>query len=120
MLVYSAFPAPALASPSPVSPVATNSKPSTAKTAQKQTANKASSEQPTPAAQGYFPYHACLQVTINQVIKKPERVLLLKATINDVYRGNYKKGSSLDFSFFDELDGPISFPNLNFLKTADK
>ncbi|MBK9622255.1 MAG: hypothetical protein IPO31_23980 [Candidatus Obscuribacter sp.] len=119
MLVYSAFPAPALASPSPVSPVATNSKPSTAKTAQKQTVNKASSEQPTLRLyKGYFPYHACLQVTIDEVIKKPERVLLLKATINDVYRGNYKNGSSLYFSFFDELDGPISFSNLNSLKNS--
>ncbi|MBK7747998.1 MAG: hypothetical protein IPI39_12165 [Candidatus Obscuribacter sp.] len=109
MLVYSAFPAPALASPSPVSPVATNSKPSTAKTAQKQTANKASSEQPTLRLyKGYFPYHACLQVTINQVIKKPERVLLLKATINDVYRGNYKKGSTLNLTVDDNGATPTS------------
>ncbi|MDQ5968467.1 MAG: hypothetical protein QG625_4624 [Cyanobacteriota bacterium erpe_2018_sw_39hr_WHONDRS-SW48-000098_B_bin.30] len=119
LLATAARTTPALASPSPASPVPTNSKPSPPKTAQTQTANQANSKQPTLRLyKGYFPYHACLQVTIDEVIKKPERVLLLKATINDVYRGNYKNGSSLYFSFFDELDGPISFSNLNSLQNS--
>lgn len=111
------LPCTVLASPVPDSPVATNSKPNTPQSAPAQPANRVSSAQPTLRLyKGYFPYQACLQLTINEVIKKPERVLLLKVTITDVYRGNYKKGSSLDFSFFDELDGPISFSNLNSLK----
>lgn len=93
----------------PDSPVATNSKPSTPQSAPAQPANRVSSAQPTLRLyKGYFPYQACLQLTINEVIKKPERVLLLKVTITDVYRGNYKKGSTLTLTVDDNGATPTS------------
>lgn len=105
----SALPCSVLASPALASPVPTNLKPTTPKPAPIQTANKANSKQPTlKLYKGYFPYYACLQVTIDEVIKKPERVLLLKATINDVYRGKYKKGSTLTVTVNDNDATPAS------------
>jgi hypothetical protein len=67
---------------------------------------------------GFFPYQTCLQITINQVLKKPNKVLLVNATIEDVYRGNYKKGSSLSVAIVDNDTAPTSFAFLSALKNT--
>lgn len=67
---------------------------------------------------GFFPYQSCLLVTINQVLKKPDKILQVKATIEDVYRGNDKKGSPLSVAINDNDIAPTSFAFLSALKNT--
>ncbi len=67
---------------------------------------------------GFFPYQSCLLVTINQVLKKPNKVLLLNATVEDVYCGNFKKGSSLSIAMKDYGIPPKSLAFLSALKNT--
>lgn len=64
---------------------------------------------------GFFPYQACLQVTINQVLKKPKKVLLVNATVEDVYCGNFKNGSLISLALNDSGIAPESFSFLSSL-----
>ncbi len=87
--------------------------------AEEQKTSKVSTEHQTlKLYKGYFPYQACLLVTINQVVKKPDRVLLLKATVEDVYLGSYKKGSQFAVSLYYDDEGPNSFSFLSAQKNA--
>ena len=87
--------------------------------AEEQKSSKVTTGKPTiKLYKGLFPYQACLLVTINQVVKKQDRVLLLEATVDDVYRGNYKKGSPLSVSFYGDDEGPNSFSFLSALKNT--
>jgi hypothetical protein len=67
---------------------------------------------------GFFPYQSCLLVTINQVLKKPNRVLLLNATVTDVYRGSYQKNNHLSVAVVDNGVTPTSFAFLSSLKNT--
>jgi hypothetical protein len=87
--------------------------------AEEQKTSKVSTEHQTlKLYKGFFPYQACLLVTITQVVKKPDRVLLLKATVEDVYLGSYKKGSQFAVSLYYDDEGPISFSFLSAQKNA--
>lgn len=87
--------------------------------AEERKTSKVTTDKPTlKLYKGFFPYQACLQVTINQVVKKPDRVLLLKATVEDVYLGSYKKGSPLAVSLHGDDEGPKSFSFLSALKNT--
>jgi hypothetical protein len=85
---------------------------------EEQKASKVSTEHQTlKLYKGFFPYQSCLLVTINQVVKKPNKVLL-KATVEDVYRGNYKKGYPLSFAMNDYGATPALFAFLSALKST--
>ncbi len=66
---------------------------------------------------GFFPYQACLRITINHAIKK-QHAIVLSGTIDDVYSGNFKKGSliALSLNDFDMTPESFSLP-LAVLKT---
>lgn len=86
---------------------------------EEQKASKVSTEHQTlKLYKGFFPYQSCLLVTINQVVKKPNKVLLVTATVEDVYRGNYKKGYPLSFAMNDYGATPALFTFLSPLKST--
>jgi hypothetical protein len=67
---------------------------------------------------GFFPYQACILVTIDKVETKTKPILLLKATVESSYLGNFLKGSPLVVGFYEDLHGPNTFSFLSSLKTT--